>query len=243
MKLSPECPDVAEKQDSYYCKILQVTRMGQEEEICSVCPRLYEQLLQCEELQRAFTFAARAHRGQVRKGTDIPYLIHLIRTWGYVSRMTDDSEEQMAALLHDVLEDTSVTSKEVRGIFGSAVAELVEGMSENKRDERLPGETWVIRKQETIWKLKERLTEEKARGLIHIALADKLANLYSMMYEYRNKGEQLWEKFNQKDKKLHAWYYKELGGVFDTYFSGGQEAELVNEYWSYYKEVFGDHEV
>lgn len=74
---------------------------------------------------------------------------------------------------------------------------------------------------------------------MHIAFADKLANLYSMWFEYRLIGEKLWEKFNQKDKSMHAWYYGELGRIFEQYFEEKAESYLMKEYKAYFSEVFG----
>ena len=250
MKLLPQCPEHIREGELYYCPILQAQRRGGEEEICSLCPAFNEARMGCSELQRAFMFAAEAHRGQVRKGTDIPYLIHLIRTWDYTRQMSDDREEQIAALLHDILEDTPVTEEELCVRFGDRVACLVAEEGEQKRSELPPGETWQLRKQETIDRLRRKAGEPDEESAIRIALADKLANLYSMAYEYRIVGDILWKKFNQKDKTMHAWYYGEMGRIFAACFEGGdsdgsagREADLVREYHTYYKEVFGENEI
>lgn len=242
MKMFRECPETIKKTTRYHCRLLEAVRDGQEEAICSVCPSLYTKMKEEELLYRAFHFAARAHRGQYRKGTDIPYLIHLVRTWGYVCRMTEDGTEQAAALLHDVLEDTEVTEAELREEFGDETAFLVVGESEYKRAERPAGETWQIRKQETIERLRGRTDNENDLAAMRIAFADKLANLYSMMFEYRRTGEQLWKKFNQKKKEMHAWYYGEMGLIFAQYFQK-QEPVLLGEYRKYYEEVFGRYEI
>lgn len=242
MEMFRECPKTIEVNNKYYCRLLAAERDGQEEEICSVCPSLYMDMRQDEKLYRAFCFAERAHKGQYRKGTDIPYLIHLIRTWGYVRQMTESSTEQAAALLHDVLEDTEVTGAELKEQFGSVITLLVVGESECKREERPAGETWEVRKKETIKRLRDRAGFEGELAAMHIAFADKLANLYSMMFEYRRAGERLWSKFNQKKKEMHAWYYGEMGLIFAEYFRE-KEPELIREYRNYYEEVFGKYEV
>ncbi len=243
MKMSPECPAVLRSSENYFCRMLQAERAGKDEEICSICPELRRRSADFPCLDRALKFAAKAHRTQTRKGTDIPYLIHLIRTWDYVRRMTEDPEEQAAALLHDVLEDTTVTFDQLRQAFGGRIAGLVAGESECKRKDCPAGETWRIRKQETIDRLRARLGNEGERPAMHIALGDKLANLYSMAYEYRDTGERLWEKFNQKEKSMHAWYYGEMGTVFSDYFQGAREYGMVEEYQVYYREVFGHYEI
>ncbi|MCH5252790.1 MAG: HD domain-containing protein [Lachnospiraceae bacterium] len=242
IKMTKECPMEITRKKSYYCSILQVNRRGEEEEICSLCPALNKQMKQNKMLREAFDFAEKAHQGQYRKGTDIPYLIHLIRAWGYVSKMTESETEQAAALLHDVLEDTDVTKEELERLFGGELAELVAKESEHKRAESPAHETWVIRKQETIERLKKCMESKDEQAAMRIAFGDKLANLYSMMFEYRYVGDRLWNKFNQKDKKHHEWYYGEMGKIFKTYFAE-DEPELVEEYREYFKEVFEGNEI
>ncbi|MCH5265217.1 MAG: bifunctional (p)ppGpp synthetase/guanosine-3',5'-bis(diphosphate) 3'-pyrophosphohydrolase [Lachnospiraceae bacterium] len=242
MKPSPQCPEKIREGQLYDCLILQAKRRGEEEEICSICPAFCEAQRHCPELQKAFEFTARAHQGQVRKGTDIPYLIHLIRTWDYVRQMSSDIKEQMAALLHDVLEDTPVTEAELCRQFGRDITRLVVEETVNKREGLPPGESWRLRKQETITRLREKAGKLEEQAVMHVAFGDKLANLYSMMYEYRRVGDVLWQKFNQKDKAMHAWYYGEMGKIFGSCFTG-REAGLVKEYETYYKEVFGENEI
>lgn len=242
MRLCRECPEQLPEKSSYFCQILQAKRQVGEEQICEICDLLCVAMEKSSLLRCAFDFAKMAHRNQFRKGSQIPYLIHLIRTWGYVQQMTEDIEEQVAALLHDVLEDTDVTADLLKKQFGVSVLALVVGESEDKREEKPAESTWKLRKSETIERLKSRLGHESERGAMHIALGDKLANLYSMMYEYRQVGDRLWEKFNQKDKWMHSWYYGEMGDVFETYFKCSAEVSLVIEYKNYYREVFG-HEI
>lgn len=98
MKISPECPAVPGSSERYFCHMLKAERSGRDEEICSICPKLQCESARNQSLGKALVFAAEAHRGQMRKGTDIPYLIHLIRTWDYVRRMTEDEEELVSAL-------------------------------------------------------------------------------------------------------------------------------------------------
>lgn len=231
----------------YDCPLLKARRRGSEERICVFCDAVNEKKEKDPLFARAFRFAEKAHAGQTRKGTDIPYMIHLIRTWGYVQQMTDSENEQIAALLHDTLEDTPVTGDEIEEIFGREIRLLVENESEYKREELPPEQTWKIRKAETLQRLWEYSDREHTLSSMHVTLGDKLANLYSLCYEYRVIGDRLWEKFHQKEKSMHAWYYGELGRIFECYFvkycAGGNENMLVEKYKNYYREVFGEYEV
>ncbi len=245
MRQIPACAahDQRQKGKDYYCPLLKADRRGGEEEICSACGAFYRAMGESERLEKAFLFAERAHQKQMRKGSDIPYLIHLVRTWWYVQQMSDSTEEHVAALLHDVLEDTPVTEEELLVAFGETVTGLVAGESEYKREWRPAGETWEIRKRETLERLRVLSQGSEHIPAMHITLGDKLANLYSMMYEYRQVGDALWQKFNQKEKAMQGWYYGELGNLFTAFFTTGREAELVRDYQRYFKEVFGEYEI
>ena len=89
-------------------------------------------------LTKALVFAAEAHRNQRRKGAaQEPYLNHLIEVLDLVVQATGDSDLDMviAALLHDVIEDTATTYEDVARIFGQRVAEIIR---ENSDDMSLP---------------------------------------------------------------------------------------------------------
>lgn len=242
MESWPDCPEEEFRKETYYCHILGAQRVGWEEEICGICRRFLPACQKEKRLEEAFSFAREAHHGQMRKGTKIPYLIHLIRTWHYTAIMEGDLEEQQAALLHDVLEDTPVKAQALYERFGRKVLRLVVGESEYKREDKSAQETWKLRKMETIERMRCRLGKEQEHAAMRIAFADKLANLYSMWFEYRLTGERMWDKFNQKKKSMHGWYYGEMGKIFTQYFDGCAEMPLLEEYRKYYQEVF-HHEI
>ena len=83
-----------------------------------------------EIVQRAFEFATRAHEGQVRKYTAIPYIHHPSEVMGIVSTVEHDDAMLAAALLHDVVEDTDRTVDNIRDEFGDDVAELVSVLTD-----------------------------------------------------------------------------------------------------------------
>ncbi|WP_172330218.1 HD domain-containing protein [Mangrovicoccus sp. HB161399] len=86
------------------------------------------------ELSRALVFASRAHANQRRKGAaQEPYVNHLIEVMELVARATDggDVELMIAALMHDVLEDTPVTAAELTAAFGARVTRIVEDCSDD----------------------------------------------------------------------------------------------------------------
>ena len=83
----------------------------------------------------ARAFAAKAHEGQVRKYTGEPYIVHPVEVMEIVSTVTDDEEMLVAALLHDVVEDTAVTVEDLRAQFGDRVATLVDELTDKSRPE------------------------------------------------------------------------------------------------------------
>lgn len=156
----------------------------------------------------AAVFAEKAHRGVFRKGTDIPYITHPMETAVIVSAFTDDEEIIAAALLHDVMEDAGVTQEELEAAFSPRVARLVMEESEDKR------RTWQERKSCTV-----RHLITASREIKILALGDKLSNMRSTARDYLVLGDVIWQRFNEKDKTKHAWYYwgiahalKELNG-------------------------------
>lgn len=153
--------------------------------------------------EQAVAFALERHGGTVRKGTDIPYITHPMEAAAIVASMTTDREVLAAAVLHDVVEDTPTTLDEVQAHFGARVAALVAFESENKREGQPPSETWLIRKRETV----ERLQNEADRFEKMLTIGDKLSNIRALYRDHERCGDALWQRFNVKDKALHAWYY------------------------------------
>ena len=148
-------------------------------------------------IKEAAEFADRAHQGVFRKGTEIPYITHPMETAAIVTAFTDEPEMIAAALLHDVIEDAGVTREELEEKFGPRVAFLVDGESEDK------SKSWVERKGATVERLKTATRDEKI-----LALADKLSNIRSTARDYLVLGDEVWQRFNQKDKEMQGWYYK-----------------------------------
>lgn len=185
--------------------------------------------------ERAVVFAAWAHRGVTRKGSNIPYLVHPIEAAAIVAEMTEDEELIAAAVLHDVLEDTEVTPKELEAYFGERVVHYVLGESEDKRRHLPPEETWKLRKQETIDFLREK-ADKNAKIL---ALGDKLSNLRSIYRDLESVGESLWERFHQKDRAMHGWMYHELADALSEL----QDYPAWKEYKRLVEQVFDDTSV
>ena len=154
-------------------------------------------------INKAIIFATQAHEGQVRKGTDRPYILHPLEVGEIISTMTEDVEIICAAILHDTIEDCEEITREIIcREFGERVAGLVQQESEDK------SKTWMERKSHTIERLKVATHEVQM-----ISLADKLSNMRDINRDYPECGEALWNRFRMKDKQVIGWYYKSIRDV------------------------------
>ena len=159
-----------------------------------------------ELVSEAIVFAVKAHDGMRRKKSESPYILHPMEAAVIVGTMTDDQNVIAAAALHDVVEDTDITIEEIEERFGHRVRELVGSETENKRENLPPSETWRIRKEETLAILKN----TKDTAVLMVWLGDKLANIRSIYRDFKTEGVSVWQKFNQRDKNEHAWYYRSI---------------------------------
>ncbi|MEK7310836.1 MAG: HD domain-containing protein [Chloroflexota bacterium] len=151
-------------------------------------------------IDSALIFAARAHHGQMRKSTDVPYIVHPVGVMLVLLECGEtDPELLTAALLHDTVEDTGATLAELREMFGARVAAIVEGCSEPDRSD-----TWENRKQHTVAYLKT-----ASRDVLLVSAADKLHNLRSMVADHGAMGDVLWSRFKRGRTEI-AWYYRSV---------------------------------
>lgn len=183
-----------------------------------------------QKLEDAIEFALNAHHGAMRKGGGLPYIVHPLETMEIVSHLTDDADVLVAAVLHDIIEDTDYTYQDLKERFGERVADLVNWESEDKRRERPASETWRIRKEETIARDKNAPIEVKM-----ILLGDKLSNMRGSRMDYRVNGDAMWQKFNMKDKSQQEWYYRAICTVIPEL----SDTLAYAEYCEVLDEVFG----
>ena len=177
-------------------------------------------------IEKAIEFAVKAHAGALRKGTNLPYILHPMEAAAIAAQLTDDQEVIAATVLHDTIEDTETTVEDIRKEFGARVAELVSSNTENKRRELPAADTWLIRKQETIEHLKT-----ASRAVKTVVFADKLSNLRAMVTDYISEGETFWNRFEMKDPHKHVWYY---GAMIESFEELG-DSLLHREYLRLYR--------
>ena len=159
-----------------------------------------------ELVSEAIAFAVKAHDGMRRKKSKAPYILHPMEAAVIVGTMTYDQDLIAAAALHDVVEDAGITLDEIEAKFGKRVRELVSAETEDKREHLPPEATWRVRKEESLEFLKN--TEDL--GVLMVWLGDKLANMRSIYWDWKNEGDAMWQRFNQKDPRQQAWYYRSI---------------------------------
>jgi (p)ppGpp synthase/HD superfamily hydrolase len=166
----------------------------------------------------AFLFAAEKHAGQTRKTTTVPYIAHLMGVASLALEFGGDEDMAIAALLHDVVEDCGGAPmlKEVKRRFGSRVAKIVEGCTDSDTDPKPP---WRARKENYLRHLKEADAETRL-----VSAADKLNNVRSILSDYREFGEAIWERFNG-GREGTLWYYRALLKEFKR----GRPNRLIRE--------------
>ena len=177
-------------------------------------------------LEQAVAFALEAHGGAKRKGKERPYILHPLEVLTIVAGLTEDEDVQIGAVLHDTVEDTGTSVDEIRTLFGERVASLVSSESEDK------SKSWEERKKTTIDHLRQESREVKL-----ICLGDKLSNIREIGRDHERIGDEIWKKFNQKDKKKHAWYYGCILGVLKKEFKKIPE---ILEYETLMTRIFGN---
>lgn len=139
-------------------------------------------------LKKAYVFSARAHKGQTRHSGE-PYLSHPLEVTNMLADMKLDATTLTAGLLHDVLEDTEVTSPELQQAFGNEVAHLVEGVTKISRVQESSPET---RQAESVRKIILAMTDDLR--VIFIKLADRIHNLKTLRFLPEDKQKQIAEE-------------------------------------------------
>ena len=180
------------------------------------------------EIDRAFWYAVKAHKGQKRKDGVTPYISHPIEVAEITGTMTSDPRVIAAALLHDVVEDTPVKIYDLVRVFGVFIADLVADETENKRSDQPAEDTWEVRKKEMIVRIGSASKEAKM-----ISLADKLSNLRSIKKDLQENGDVIWTWFHQ-DKAKQTWYYRTIR----EQYTGLKSTAAWKQYDSLVKEIF-----
>ena len=171
-----------------------------------------------EKFEEALLYANRLHKEQKRKGTDTPYITHLLAVAAIVGENGGTEDEVVTALLHDAPEDQGGEERleDIRVRFGDEVAKIVAGCSDTYEE---PKPTWRPRKEAYV----ARMASAPASVRL-VSSADKLHNARSILADLRAVGDDLWDRFTG-GKEGTLWYYHAL---VETYKAAGANS-LVEE--------------
>lgn len=160
-----------------------------------------------QHFEEALIYAAHLHSEQLRKGTSIPYIAHLLGVCSIALEHGANEDEAIAALLHDAVEDQGgqAVLDDIRMRFGDCVAEIVAGCTDTML---MPKPPWRERKEAYITHLAQ--TPAPVRL---ISAADKLYNARAILKDYRALGELLWERFTG-GREGTLWYYRAITDAY-----------------------------
>lgn len=159
----------------------------------------------------ALLYAASAHEGQLRKGTDIPYVAHLIGVSSLVLDGGGDEDVAIAALLHDVAEDQGGHARleDIRLRFGDRIAGIVEECSDSLTEDPQAKAPWSERKEAYITHLP--LASSDA---LLVTAADKLHNARAIHLDLLVYGSSVWKRFKGTSEQI-LWYYRSVLSVLE----------------------------
>jgi GTP pyrophosphokinase len=155
----------------------------------------------------ALTYATQLHANQVRKGSGVPYITHLLGVASIALEYGANEDEAIATLLHDAIEDQggAATREEIRRSFGDTVTAIVDGCTDA---ETIPKPPWRQRKEAYIAHI-----PVASPSVLLVSAADKLHNARSILKDYRILGEVVWKHF-KGGKEGTLWYYRALVEAF-----------------------------
>jgi (p)ppGpp synthase/HD superfamily hydrolase len=156
-----------------------------------------------KRFEDALQYAARLHATQERKGSETPYIAHLLAVTAIVLEHGADEDEAIAALLHDAAEDQGgrQTLDAIRSRYGDRVARIVEECTDSFETPKRP---WIERKTAYIAHLRQASPSVRL-----VAAADKLHNARTVLNDYRVAGDGLWQRFSA-DKEQTLWFYRQV---------------------------------
>ncbi len=176
----------------------------------------------------AVAMAHREHRADVRKGTTIPYVAHLMSVCALVLEHGGSEDQAIAAMLHDVAEDHGGQPMidEIRLAFGSDVADIVVACSDSLIEDPKGKLAWWPRKVAYL----DHLAADAPGMALPVSVADKLHNARSILADYRTEGDALWERFNSHAGRAGSlWYYTQLVEIYAARIDDGAPAVMVDE--------------
>jgi (p)ppGpp synthase/HD superfamily hydrolase len=175
--------------------------------------------------QQAFALACELHATQVRKGTSVPYLAHLMSVSALTLEYGGGEDAAIGGLLHDAIEDSgdgALTEARIRRELGDRIACIVAGCSDAVA---VPGQAkapWRERKQGYI----AHLAGLDDPDVLLVSACDKLHNARAILADLRAVGPAVWERFSEPDPASQLWYYESLAACYAGRVPGPLAGEL-----------------
>ncbi len=187
-----------------------------------------------EQFEQALVYATRLHAHQTRKLGNIPYLAHLLSVAALVLEANGTEDEAIAALLHDAIEDQggTKTRDEIYRRFGESVGSIVEGCTES---ETVPKPPWKERKLRYLAQI-----ETASASVQLVSLADKLHNGRSLLSQFHQFGDSIWQYFSV-GKAETLWFYRALLEIYQ-HTSNQQLVAEFREMVSKLENIVGEDE-
>lgn len=171
-----------------------------------------------DRLAQAASFALTVHATQLRKGTSIPYISHLLAVSSLVLEHGGDEDQAIAGLLHDAVEDHGIEQQPIiRDRFGERVARIVADCTDA---EVLPKPPWRERKERYIAHLRDVPIDSAL-----VSCCDKLHNARAIVMDAKTHGLALFDRFSQP-REGTLWYYRSLADIFAERISSPLSREL-----------------
>lgn len=162
-----------------------------------------------QRLAQALALALRAHEGQVRKGTRIPYIAHPLGVVSIALDLGATEDQAIAALLHDVLEDGGLQYEPlIQAQFGDEVLALVRACTDGIPDGVGEKAEWGERKRAYL----AHLAQAPADVLL-VSGSDKLHNARAIVSDLIATGSEVFKRF-KAGREGTLWYYRAMADLF-----------------------------
>ena len=174
---------------------------------------------------RALVYAHCAHGQQTRKGSEIPYMSHLLGVASIALELGADEDQAVAALLHDAVEDQGGSARlaDIEKVFGPNVAAIVADCTDGELDgDRSDPANWYPRKEAYLAALKSKPPQS-----LLVSLADKTHNARSIHDDLTAIGVAVFDRFTGGQTGT-LWYYATLADTFSELLPGPGSRRLAS---------------
>ncbi|MGY1653417.1 HD domain-containing protein [Geodermatophilus sp. SYSU D01119] len=180
-----------------------------------------------ERYDEALAYASAHHREQLRKGSRVPYLTHLMSVSALVLEHGGSEDQAIAGLLHDAVEDApkgtgGAVLADIRSCFGDDVADIVRACSDGLDADGNRSGTWAERKHAYVDGLRD-----KPLDALLVTAADKTHNGVCIAADVRRYGPDFWSTFNASRDEL-LWYYTSVRDAVARRLPGSSMAEALD---------------